>query len=232
MAGELVKAKDYNVITRAKEIRDVVQSNLGGRAITAQDLDIVKMPTGGSTKFIIPCLEGEKSEDQIVGIIVFWKERRTYWSKPLDEVGQQQPDCYSHDALKGIGEPGGDCAICQFSKFGTALKGKGQACTLKRQVFISQEESLLPLVMEVSPASINVIHKYFLRLASNGISHWGVETRLSLEKVTSKDGIGYARLVASMSRRLDDDAKKKIKEYVDEIRPALETSKIRDEDKE
>src|SRR6267142_5673038 len=37
--------------------------------------------------------------------------------------------CQSLDARVGVGEPGGNCATCPMSRFGSAKKGKGQACT-------------------------------------------------------------------------------------------------------
>ena len=70
---------------------------------------------------MIATLEGEESAKTVEGIIVGWRPARIYWKKGLNEGGGKlPPDCTSIDGFIGIGDPGGACATCPFSKFGSS----------------------------------------------------------------------------------------------------------------
>ena len=103
---------------------------------------------------------------------------------------------------------------------------------MKRHLFIIRENDILPIVVSISPASLAPIRKYFLRLASNGIPHWAVETRLCLEKKTNENKVDYSSVVPSMANRLDSEMIQKVKSFVAEIKPSLQRVRVRDEDAE
>ena len=110
----LVKASEYHLFSSdVSELDKTFAVNLGGDQINASDLDRVKVPSGGALSFEIPDVnepDGVSTSKTIEGVIVAHKSVRAYWSKSLDEGdGSQPPDCYSDDAVSGIGEPGGKC---------------------------------------------------------------------------------------------------------------------------
>lgn len=232
MKKELSVKTEYAIAKSDSNIKEIIADNLGDDRISSFDLDRVKMPTGGNLSWTIPGLEGDTLQKEIVGVIIFWQEKRTYWEKEMGEGDGGQPDCKSEDTKIGVGNPGGECQECPFSKFGTARKGQGQACKLTRHLFIIRENDILPIVVSLSPASIAPIRKYFLRLSSNGIPHWAVETKLCLEKKTNENKIDYAVVVPSMANRLDEAMIGKVKSFVSEIKPSLQRARVRDEDAE
>ena len=117
MAKELVKkepAKKEVAIspfvifqTPIQEVRDAVAANLGDSAMSASDLERIKIPAGGGTAWTVQGLDGEEMLKELSGIIVAWRDTRAYWSVPMEQSdGNMPPDCYSLDARTGIGKPG------------------------------------------------------------------------------------------------------------------------------
>lgn len=187
------------------DITNVMRDNLGEGGVTAFDLDRVKVPSGGGVAWEIPSLTGEAEVGRTFdGIIVHWREPRSYWAVSLDESGGgSPPDCSSTDGKTGVGDPGGNCATCRLSQFGSGPKGGGgQACKQMRLMFVLREDALLPIALFAPPTSLGPLRKYFLRLASQGKRYSDVVTRFALSKATSATGIEYAVIDPSVSEVL------------------------------
>lgn len=200
---------------------EMLRTNVGPGGLSVFDLDTVKTPAGGGTTFTVPTVDGEEDAKELRGVIVGFKDMRSYWRTGFDESGGgTPPDCASQDMMQGEGDPGGDCARCPYSKFGTA--GRAQACQQRRLLFLVREGDLLPIVVSVSPASLKPVRQFFLRLASHGVPYYGVVTRLTLEKDKNKDGITYARITVAMAGRLPEEEAARMKSYSEALRPALE----------
>ena len=181
--------------------------NVGAGGMTAFDLERIKIPSGGMLAWEIPTITGKPEYVQeFDGVVIFHKDGRVYWEKPLAESGgNEPPDCSSADCVVGIGNPGGSCGQCPFARFGSDQQGgRGQACKQVKQLFVARSDGLLPVVLPLPPTSLSVARKYFLRLTSRRIPYYGVLTRFSLEKATNKGGIAYARAVLSLVEVLPD----------------------------
>jgi hypothetical protein len=177
---------------------------VGATGIQALDLPRIKVPAGGSLMWTIQTLEGEESARTISGVILAWRTGRLYWKKALGEGGgRQPPDCISRDGFEGVGDPGGACAQCPYARFGSASKGKGQACKQIRQLLLVRPEEVLPCLLSVPPTSLKAASQYFMALLARAIPYWGVITTITLERAKNEDGIDYAKMSFSGGRILN-----------------------------
>lgn len=203
-------------------LSEILEANIGDGSISAFDLDCIKVPAGGGTMWTIPTLEGEEDVKEILGIIVHWRDGRSYWKESFDETGGGTPPDCSGDGKVGTGVPGGYCSQCAFAKFGTAGKGHGQACKQQRYVFLVTEGGIIPFLLICPPTSLEPIKKYLLRLTSAKKPYYSVVTRFALIKDKNKDGIQFSKLAVGMAGALSEEQTAKIKAYADKIRPALD----------
>ena len=213
-------------------LAEIMRENVGAGGITPFDLDRVKVPSGAGTAWELPTLTGETDVAKaFTGIIVAWREPRSYWVKGLDEGGgNQPPDCASDDGATGVGTPGGECAVCPLAQFGSGKEQRGQACKQMRLLFIVRENALLPIALFAPPTSIANIRKYFLRLASEGKHYSSVVTNFTLSKATSGGGIDYSKIDVNVDRLLTDAESKAVLEYSRGISGALAGVKLTQED--
>lgn len=213
-----------------EEIAAVIKENTGGAGLTAFDLDRVHIPVGGTTTWIVPSIEGDVETKEIEGVIIYWRDVRSYWRDPFTGAGTP-PDCASLDSDRGVGDPGGSCAVCPNAEFGSHQgNGVGQACKQIRQLFILTPGSLLPTVVALPPTSIQPVRKYFLGLVAKSLSYWHVVTKLSLEKTQNKGGIAYSRVVPAYVEPVPADAMPALRNYRDSIKPQLESHSFVDAD--
>ena len=204
--------------------REVVEANLGGD-LSPSDLPRVKVPTGGGQTWSIPSADGETDEKELIGVIVYSRMVRAYWSGKFD--GQNNPpECYSENAVIGIGNPGGDCGKCPFAQFGSKDDGVGQACKQSRLIFILRHDDLLPMVLAVPPSSLKPVKSYFLNLTSKATPYWSALTSFGLEKTKSKGGIIYSQIAPRLVGKLTKEQSDKFRSYAESIRPALDGIKL------
>lgn len=204
-SSEMVPVKDYAVATlQPEELRRTIEMNVGSASVGALDLERIKVPTGGSTTWVYETLEGEETARELTGIVVGARDARAYWRhRPEEGTGDSPPDCRSDDGVTGVGDPGGECASCPLSQFGSDHRGRGQACKAMRFLFLVQPESMLPVLLSVPPSSLKTVRKYGLRLASRGVRLSDVVTAFGLEKASNTDGISFARVQPRMAHRLE-----------------------------
>ena len=214
----IVPVEDYAIMLPDGNVSEIIAENLGGEAISPLDLDRVSVPSGGATTWTVPTLDGEEEVKALTGIIIHTQVQRVYWAEPFSGGGTP-PDCISEDAVTGEGTPGGDCARCEFSKFGSKENGRAQACQMRRLVFMVRPDSLLPLVVSVPPSSLKPAKNYLLRLASRKRPAYSVITELTLEKDKNADGIAYSRINFRAVGEVPDVTV--IRAYVQEIKPHL-----------
>src|SRR5688500_11912452 len=103
----VIDPKGFSVLEPNSEAAELIRANTAGEEVGVGDLDRIRVPTGGGTLWTVPTIEGEKSERELVGIIVHVARRRAYWSDP-SPTGNP-PDCSSRDCITGVGDPGGEC---------------------------------------------------------------------------------------------------------------------------
>lgn len=230
MGTEIVPAGDDSPFALlrmdATEASDLLRDALGGDSLSISDLDRVKVPSGGATNWEVPSLEGEVAVKEITGVIIHRATRRSYWpytmeDRPDDSDGR--PVCQSYDGDTGIGDPGGDCAVCPFNEYETDIKGgPGKACKETRQLFVLTENDILPLVVTIPPASLANVKNYFLRLLRAQLMPSDVVTRIGLERLENSRKTKFARVTLTTGGRLSPEAKARLRAYATQLAPAME----------
>jgi len=179
-----------------EETKKIVRQNLGDSGMDSLSLDRVSMPSGGGATYMLPTLEGDKPVQEIIGVIIAWQDVRVFWDHAYDG-SKNPPTCSSVDAKIGVGDPGGVCAECPFSQFGSKeVNGKpaaGQACNECRRLFVLTPDDRLPILISLPPTSVKAARKYFQRLASKGVPYYGVVTKIGLSEAQSTGGIKYSQ---------------------------------------
>ncbi len=210
-------------------MKESLQENIGDEGLSPFELDRVKIPSGGMQAWTIPGIEKDEIVPQFTGVIIYHRLGRVYWAQGIDEGGGNlPPDCSSDDSVTGIGEPGGECAACPFSKFGSA--GKGQACKQVKLLFVMREKALLPIVVSLPPTSIRPAKKYMLRLASRSLTYFSVLTKFSLEKANNEAGIEYSTAVLSVAEILSAEQIKQFRAISHDLRPHLDAVRVSQDD--
>lgn len=217
-----VPGPQFAIMKPGTNITEVIRENLGGETIDLSDLDRVKVPGSGGTTWTIPSIDGDIDAKAIEGIIIETQLTRVYWKTEFGDGGTSPPDCYSSDAITGIGDPGGDCVTCPYAQFKSDAKGRGQACSQRRLIFMVRENNLLPMVISAPPGSLGNAKKYLTGLSNNSYFKHHVLTRLTLEKDKNEDGIAFARIVFTKADELAEEQKAAIDKYVEFIRPYLQ----------
>ena len=216
------------------ELKEAVEENLQGERLGVSDLDRVKIPAGGGTIWEVPTMDGTDDVKELDGVIIFWKVAAACW-KDEYSGGSAPPDCYSDDGKTGHGlfaeACGGECAKCPMHEWGSSPKGgNAKGCKEVRQVFILQQDSLLPILLNLPPSSIKPFRKYLRQLLQRGKSYTSVVSRFTVEKDTNAGCIVYSRVKATALVELPAEAKAKIKAFAESIRPTLEAVRAVNED--
>jgi hypothetical protein len=224
MSKELVVPEtEYAIMKPESNIREIIANNLGGEQISITDLNRVKVPGAGGTTWSIPTIDGEAESKAIEGIIVSTSLTRSYWKEAYGKGGgNTPPDCYSLDAIKGIGDPGGSCMGCPNDEWGTSENGHGKACKMRRLIFTVQANHRLPTVISVPTGSLKNAKKYLMDLSNLDLNKYDVITRFTLEKRKNDDGIEYSQIVFTRVSTIAPEQRPTVKAYVDAITPYIQ----------
>jgi hypothetical protein len=140
--------------------------------------------------------------------------------------GKQPPDCISTNGSEGVGDPGGPCELCPYSKFGSSSNGKGQKCKQIRQLLIVRPEEMLPCLLSVPPTSLRSTEQYFTALSAKVIPYWGIVTKIALEKAQNDDGMPFSRMSFVSGRVLDKREREILEPYHKEVEHMLAPAAI------
>ena len=141
----------------------------------------IHAPGSGGRQFIVNTVIGETTLDVIQGIVLGWYSPRVLYMAAYDpKVEDSKPDCFSDDGTTGIGEPGGPCASCEFSQWGSGRDGAGQACTQFNKVLIAPLEGGFPFILRLPPTSLRPFRDYRNLLSSAGLALRNVVTSFNL----------------------------------------------------
>jgi hypothetical protein len=215
--------------SKALEVRQIGEDNLGLHGLSERELDHIKVPSGGGLVWEIPSLAGGESARELSGIIVAWRDTRLYWRTSYAEGGKKRtpPDCISQNGFTGIGDPGGDCTVCPFAQFGSDPKsGRGQACRQIRQLMFLRADQIVPDVINVPATSRKNALEYFRRLYGASIPYWGLITNLKLERTNNADGVAYARVVFTAGEHLNTTQRQTLMPYHTDMERTLRASTI------
>jgi hypothetical protein len=206
------------------DIAEIMAENMGDDGLSPFDLDRVKMPSGGGIAWEVPTADGPEPMKSITGVVVAWMVGRSWWERDLDdpEAGDNTPpDCAARDGKIGIGRygtgseenPTGECDTCPMNQWESAVKGSGKACKEQRLLYLLLPGNALPIVVALAPTSIAPWRKYVMRLTSEGIAYYSIETTLGLEKVKGNGTPDYAVVVPQRGNRLDAETAATAKAY-------------------
>ena len=191
-------------------------------APTPSDLNKLVTPSGSSGAFFtIETLEGEKPVKELI-VVFAWESpvERSFYATGIDEGGDGPPHCSSADGSTGYGTrdveaiQGGapiedlphseqDCKTCPFAQYGSALGGgNGQACKQRVRVVVFDQESLLPMVLQIPAASLKEFRRYKMLLLGNRLRASQVATRISLLKVSGSPD--YYKMQFDFQRKLTE----------------------------
>jgi hypothetical protein len=212
-----------------RELEQTYNDNIGPHGLTDQELEKIKVPSGGSTVWKVSTPDGDEHPKELTGIIMAHRTIRLYYRTPYDQRGKKAgpPDCRSLDGFWGEGDPGGECHKCPFAQYGTDPKGKrGQACKEMRQLAFLREGHNLPNIVPVPPTSLKNMRQYLNRLYDYNINHAGVVTTLRLECVQNPDGIDYSRIVPTASTRLSPEERAVLRPFKEKMESLLKPLEV------
>ena len=193
----------------------VIRENLKNQPLALDFFDVVKSPSGGSTVFSVPGLNGDEPETELTGIILDYTTPRAYWHTP-EPVEGTPPDCMSVNSI--ISADGKSCAHCPYNDFGSKDgESNAKACKESVLLFLLRPNTILPLLVRVPVTSKNRFLKYMTRLAGALTPINGVVTRITLERATSKGGKPFALFKFEVSSTLDMDTTMQAKAYAQQF---------------
>jgi hypothetical protein len=207
MSKEIAVAATQLAITRpeAQRALSLMAEAAGPEGFTLSDLDRITVPSGGGAAWEIPTLDGDVSVREFHGVILAAQDVRRYYQMSVEQSdGSAPPDCSSANSRVGIGTPGGDCALCPLSQFGSDARGVGQACKAYKMLIVLPPDEIKPIILSIPPTSIKAARKYLLNLASRAVGFAEVVSSFALTKVKSGNGVAYSQVVPTMVRRLSD----------------------------
>ena len=193
----------------------VIRENLKNQPLALDFFDVVKSPSGGSTVFSVPGLNGDEPETELSGIILDYTTPRAYWHTP-EPVEGTPPDCMSVNSI--ISADGKSCAHCPYNDFGSKDgESNAKACKESVLLFLLRPNTILPLLVRVPVTSKNRFLKYTTRLAGALTPINGVVTRITLERATSKGGKPFALFKFEVGSTLDVDTTVQAKAYAQQF---------------
>ena len=226
---EIVALTDYAIAKVGNAaIGSLIEANLGGERLQVADIPKVKIPTGGSTTWLVP--PDDLPVKEIEGIVIYQHATRALFKQGENgEISNDPPLCVAENGKVGIPTPesgllGGACNDCPNSKYGSAGPGKkGQACKAGQRIYLLTQGSILPIMLQLPPSSLSVWHKYMISLINTQELVGTVVTRIALEKVTGGPA-PYARIIPSVVRPLTADEQKFVADYAASIVPVLRSA--------
>ena len=93
--------------TISADALDIIRENMGpGASFDMLSLPRVRIPTGGSTSWQQPTVDGVKNTDTITGVIAHMTPVKGYWATSFEREPNQPPSCSSRDGIVGFGYRG------------------------------------------------------------------------------------------------------------------------------
>ncbi len=225
------------VQTDQQDLIDIFADNVG-EALSVGDLIRVKVPSGGVPMWLIPDIEGDKYQDTIRGILVYWRDNKNMWRKELgDGGGGTPPDCRGVQVelpeggkvWMGRGDRDGngnmgphDCSTCAFNQFGSAEKGDGKKCKDTRMFGVLTQDGILPMVLNAPATSIKPMKKFLIGLAGKRMPYWSAVVDLKLAKEKNDAGIDYCSISPVLVEPLTGTDKERLRTYKDMLKPMLD----------
>lgn len=179
-----------------KEMIEALHKEMKG--LPTMRLPTIKIPSGGGISFEIPTEDPTNPDTakELVGVLVYHHSVNRYYLKSMAESSGEAPDCWSPDGEEGFTKENLHlkCASCPLNEFGSDPKG-GKACSNRRRLYVMFEDSFLPSIIEVPPASLKNLTPYiYANYALRGRPTSSIITKFTLKKAKSKAGIDYSEI--------------------------------------
>lgn len=212
-------AETYPALGNLEEIQELLAEAFGeqGGTLSIGDLTRVKVPSGETKAFTV----GDDPAKSITGIVIVRQERRNLWLKSMEEGGgAQAPDCYSRDAVHGVGmygpgsdeNPSGLCEGCPMAQWGDGADGKRipPPCKQQEAALVLVEGSAFPLLLTVPRTSIGPFRDYWKRKLLTGKMRTltDVVTTIGLKQEKNDAGVVYNVLTFDLSKDIVKDMDK------------------------
>lgn len=221
-----VESSRFAALAPNSDVGEALKANLAhGETIDESMLIRVKTPAGGATTWIIPGVSGDETAAEITGLLVGFFPRGVLW--PAEEPAEGTlPVLITHDlitayAVGAVPEemadilephrlPDGsyDWQKLPYTQFGSGKGGFGKRAKEQRVMFILRESDPFPLVVTAQPGSLRPIRAFVPRLP---VPHYRAIVSLGLEKVKSRGGQAYARIVPKLVGTIDKESGEKIR---------------------
>jgi uncharacterized FlaG/YvyC family protein len=165
----------------------------------------IKIPSAGSTVFEVPGDDPNEPDSvkEFSAVILYHHPLHAYYQSKYSG-GNQPPDCGSFDGVTGEGNPGGNCAKCQYNQFGSGENGS-KACKNRRRIYVLREGEIFPMLLSLPTGSLKEFTRYIKRLLSKGKKSNCVVTKFSLKKAVNSGGIAYSQAQFAIERPLDEE---------------------------
>jgi hypothetical protein len=181
---------ESNYVALTNNALDIIRKNLKNQPLSYALFDVIKSPSGGATIFTLPTISGDEVKKEITGIILNYDTPRAYWQTP-EPVEGTFPNCYSRDSL--VSYEGKPCNSCPFNELGSKTGDTlAKACKEQVAIYLLRPDNIMPIIVRVPVTSKIIFQKYMIRLIGSMIPVYGVVTKITLEKATSKAGQPYA----------------------------------------
>ena len=209
MSQELVRTNAAPLaLTMPEEERQAVKEAFAvncaeGTSITEFDLPRIKVASG-TALWLIPGLEGDKTEPAIEGVIVLARDTRVYYTSK--DAGNVPPDCSSIDGKTGQGRSGRRVREVPAGAVRVrAGRRRGAGVQAAKQLFMLRGTSMFPEVVSLPPTSLKAVRQFFLKLTTQGIPYHHHMVRIELEKAQNAQGKAYGKAVMKFVRKLSAD---------------------------
>lgn len=161
----------------------------------------IKIPAGGVLQFEIPNGDPQHPDYRptLNGVILYNHASCAYWPEGDEYNDDVPPLCSSVDGKQGYGEPGGTCATCTLSQFGSASNGRGKACKNMRVLYLLRSGEFMPLAINLSPTSISPFREFLNQgFVFRNRATYGSLVEIGLKRQTNPEGKDYS--VATFKR--------------------------------
>jgi hypothetical protein len=215
----LAVVENMNLPALDGELSQAIAEEMEGLSI---EFDRVKIPSGGGLAFEVPGDDPDNPElvKEIVGVIVDQHAVNAYWADKY--AGQNNPpDCSSMDGKRGttINGQERDCASCPYNQWGSDQETGGKICKNMRRIYILPQDAMFPLLLTLPPTSLKNFANYLAkRVLAKGRRSYGVVTKITLKKATSRGGITYSQANFALESVLSEEETKKMAQYAQGIR--------------
>lgn len=233
------------------DIAEALAANSSTGESFADLLTRVKVPSGGSTMWVIPKVSGDVTTGALTGVLAGYVLRGVIW--PLDEPQEgSQPAFVTHDLKYGEAKGGATPSLLELAEpyqlsdgrydwakmtgdepapwgWGTAKTGKGKKAKEQRVLFLLTEYDPFPVMLTVGPGSLKNVRKFMSDLGKEGIPHYRAVVKLTLQKTTSSGGQPFSRVFFSLDGILTPEDGKAVKAgFTDQLHAAAKAMEADD----